>query len=188
MYKYLPVYVLSATKSYEWEQKLHPYSKYASLYPCSMIMYAEKHILHRIMCIWDIHTLTCIFPHFSQPHWKPRRLVSPKQTTSLRGNGADSVVWLLGTCIKLHTSYTKNLLTVKEIVLFVIKQEITLVLKKKELKSNLKHHSKVNIIYSWCLRKPVITVKKKQKNSRFLSNQLLKSLKLPGITAYSLVP
>jgi len=32
--------------------------------------------------------------------------------TPLRGNRADLVVWLSGTCIKLHTRYTKNLLIV----------------------------------------------------------------------------
>lgn len=128
MYKYLPVYILPVTKSYEWEQKSYTYSKYTSLYSGSIIMYAEKHILHRIMCIWDIHILTRTFPQLSQPHWKPRHSVSPKQETSLRGNGADLVVWLSGTCIKLHTSYTKYLLIVKEkSSISISKQEITLV-------------------------------------------------------------
>lgn len=90
-------------------------------------MYAENHILHRIICVWDTHTLTCILPHLSQPHWKPRQLVPPKQETSLTGNGADIVVWLSGPSIKVHTNYTKNLFMVEEKSIFVIKQEIALV-------------------------------------------------------------
>lgn len=61
------------------------------------------------MCIWDIYTLTCILPQLSQPHWKPRQLVSPKQETSFTGNEADLVVWLSGIFIKLHTNYTKKI-------------------------------------------------------------------------------